>query len=364
MADKLWNPDDTSNKIGEITRKKRAGNLDKNERRWAISREKRKADTDRFASEEEVMTMALKKVDLFKEWFITNVVNAPDLGLTAEQKKEFEATKQYESVNAVNAALSRDTIGKANSYYLNDISSMYGVSLDKLFDIEVINKSKKGTLRWDLAHAIVELREEEDMNPDKVNDCPYDSAYKFMMNMIDREVYFEKQDIIKVADDNKKTRKYARQEALQLNECILVPHKIQNARMDYYPRITTVKAAKYLQVPRERLNMTRLVLQPLNIQTMVAFCILYDVSLDDMLCTDFARENIYQARLQYLATDYNGCVDTAVLTNPVYIENARTFAGIYEKIALLDSRTCGTFATMTRHEAVRIGIWSDLADEV
>lgn len=212
---------------------------------------------------------------------------------------------------------------KTNVYYIGEICRLLNISLDDAFDLSPT--PVVSGFRYDLATYITlmrnaELTDEELLLAQKApyvhtpldqrTVCSTDEnrGSVYVMSCIDREIGFVKRSMELFIEDGEDNGNITL-DKLKLNN-MLMPYRFRLVRRDYTN--STSELAQALGVRKEVLSFKRICHHIPRIDIIVTFCLIYGVSLDYLLDTEFAFSYIKDSftrdlmrRLSVL--DYNVC---------------------------------------------------------
>ena len=284
------------------------------ERNRLISRRRSRVDID---PERNYLEEAAVKYAHFHNYLLQQ---ADAYGGTAAFCK-YLASRTSISLGTIQRIISRPDNTKTNIYYINEICEIMDVSLDEVFDLHP--EKSYSSFRYDLATYITLMRNSElpdeqlllekqrtyehnEMMRQTVVSTSEESSYRFILGCIDREIHFVNQSMEAFINSD---RQHSAIERLRLKNR-LMPYRFRLVRRDYTN--STSQLASALQVRKEILSFRRLCQHIPRVDTIIAFCLIYDISLDYLLDSRFVFRDIKDPftrdllrRLSLL--DYNVC---------------------------------------------------------
>lgn len=277
-------------------------NVSSAERSRLISRKREKIFIDQ---KRDYPSEALEKYSHFYNWLNEYALSHGGVSALGRQL----ASETHISVGTFSRLFNNEN-AKINIYFIAEICKCLDVSLDEVFDLHPGNITTSN-FRYDLVSYISLLRnyssDNEEYVPVPVENCHENSnleadSYSYLCGCIDREVNFVCNALLKLSDRSDSN------DSLLLNR--LLPYRILLTRRDYTN--PTSQLAEAMHVRKELLSFRRMCQHAPRIDTVLTFCLIYDISLDALVDSRFAFDEIKDTSARNLmrkvsVLDYNVC---------------------------------------------------------
>ncbi len=292
------------------------GAVDASERTRLISRKRSKVEID---PSRDFIKEAVQKYYHFYNWLLEK---SQDFGSISSFSK-YLSTQTGISSGTIQRILSSRDNTKTNVYYINEICSLLNCSLDEAFGLDP--KPVSSGFRYDLATYITLMRNAE-LSDEELSAttqqqyvhtplvqsviCSSDEekSYIYVQSCIDREIGFVNKSMDSFISSTLSSSDSTLDKLRRKN--LLMPYRFRLIRRDFTN--STSELAKALNVRKEILSFKRICQHTPRIDIIVAFCLIYGVSLDYLLDTSFVfshiKDSFTRTMLRKLSIlDYNVC---------------------------------------------------------